>query len=64
MDPVHDRGSMDPDHESEDKTWTGGPWTPDRCFVLTCTNLPTTIQTPVNFRNFTVPHVYLRSPKS
>ena len=28
MDPVYDRGSMDPVHES-------GPWTPGPCFVLT-----------------------------
>ena len=28
MDLVHDRGSMDPVHES-------GPWTPGPCFVLT-----------------------------
>ena len=28
MDPVHDRGSMDPVHES-------GPWIPGPCFVLT-----------------------------
>ena len=28
MDPVHDRGSMDP-------VQSGGPWTPGPCFVLT-----------------------------
>ena len=28
MDPVHERGSMDP-------VQTGGPWTPGPCFVLT-----------------------------
>ena len=32
MDPVHDRGSMDP-VQSE------GPWTPGPCFVLTPFNL-------------------------
>ena len=36
MDPVYDRGSMDPVHGwSMDPVQSGGPWTPDPCFVLT-----------------------------
>ena len=38
MNPVHDRGSMDPVHVKVvhmDLVQSGGPWTPGPCFVLT-----------------------------
>ena len=38
MNPVHDRGSMDPVHMKVvhvDPVQSGDPWTPGPCFVLT-----------------------------
>ena len=40
MDPVHDRGSMDPVHILMDPVHGGGPWTPGPCFVLSQLNIP------------------------
>ena len=34
MDPVHERGSMDPVHILMDPVHGGGPWTRGPCFVL------------------------------
>ena len=38
MNPVHDRGSLDPVHMKVvlvDPVQSGDPWTPGQCFVLT-----------------------------